>query len=96
MGHLTIAEQKSLVEFLQKGILSKKTQRTFKSRRFYDFVKLLKKNNLILSVCPFCKKIIKDSVCENYQCKKLNDGNKYYHLNFDGEITAEIFKKLDR
>lgn len=96
MGHLTIAEQESLLEFLKKGVLSKKTQRTFKSRRFYNFVNLLKKNNLIFQVCPFCKKIIKDSVCENYGCKKFKDGQKYFHLNFDGEIVAEIFRKVER
>jgi hypothetical protein len=48
--HLTVSEQKLLLEMLQKGSITKESQKIFESNKFYNAISILIKNNLIVSI----------------------------------------------
>ena len=98
MARLTISAQDLLVHTLKKEVVSYRTQRIYKSRKFYSAVSFLKRNNYINAVCVVCRRKIKDdhrNTCSGRKCedRKLTT-YKMFELTLKGEIVAHELRSL--
>jgi len=101
MGRLTPKLQNLIVHTAKIGKLSYKTQNIYNSHRFYNAIAFLKRNNLIMSICPVCFKELNENeiICGNKDkshriFKSENTNPKMFKLNLKGEIYAYMLSEL--
>jgi len=99
MGYLTIAEQHLMLEMLERGSITYKSQKTFNSRRFFDAIRNLKKRKLVNPICAVCRKEIPDNhhnICDSKKCRRESRNSiKYFELTLKGELFGEELKDFD-
>ena len=105
MHYLSSKTQNLLIFALQNDGVIKSKQNIYTSRRFYDIIRFLKKNNIIIPVCWVCSKKLNDGqidVCKNednlHEFFKNNrerrNNKKKFKLTLNGEILAIALKGL--
>ena len=102
MGHLTVTMQKLIIYSLNNGGIRYKSQDIYRSKKFYDAIRFLKRNTIIKPICTVCginilyKKI---GIC-NYKNKahknltNVQKSEKHFNLTFRGKVIARYLQSI--
>lgn len=96
---ITLAEQRLLIEILEKQNVSFSTQKTFRSKKFYATISIFKQNELVNQICAECLRAIPFSnwnVCGRKCEARKKTQEKFYELTLSGESLAEEIKYFAR
>lgn len=100
MEHLTISQQDLLVHTLDKGFVTYKSQKIYSSRKFYNIISFLRKNNIVNACCVICRKQISDNhhnTCKSRKCYLLRqNNNRMFELTLKGELLAHELRGLKK
>ena len=102
-GHLTVTMQKLIIYSLNNGGLKHKTQDIYKSKKYNDAIRFLKRNTIIRPICTVCTVNIidkKTGICD-YKDKAHRNLNKekklekHFTLTVRGNLLARYLRSIE-
>ena len=97
-ARLTVRQQDLLVLILQKKSVMFNNQRIYSSKKFYDAIAFLRRNEIINPICVVCKRAIRDNhrnVCDGKKCQvKRDTTHREFELTLKGEVLTHCLEGL--